>query len=116
MKYNYNGLSTPLFPLASRWRLYFNCRLFDILPIRAERRSAALLETLHHRTPRVIVGVCENLLEKRIDGAIATDVGILLHGLFLIAGEDIRSDTLPVLSLVGDRDFRRGRRDVTCEC
>ena len=96
---------TPLLPFAPRWRLYFDFRFLDFLPVCAQCRPAALLKALHHRTSRVIVRVCENLLEKRIDRTIATNIRILFHSLFLVAGEDIGGDTLPILLLVTDRNF-----------
>ena len=108
---------TPLLPFTSPWGLYTDFLFLNLIPVCAECRSAALLETLHHRTSRVRVCVCKDLLEEGIDSTVATNIGVLVRSPFLVAGEDICSDTFPVLLLVTDRDLRRRRRrSGTCKC
>ena len=73
-------IPSSLFPfsgLATRWRLDFHLTFLDIVPIRAKCSAATLLETFHHGTLRVIVGIGEYILEKLVQSAVAANVGVI---------------------------------------
>ena len=92
--------SSPLLPLATlRW-LDLNLALSHFIPIGAESGSSTFGVALHHRSLGIIISVGENLLEKFVDGRIATSVGILVHGHRFIRFQALFGDAIPVLSLL----------------
>jgi hypothetical protein len=102
---------TPLLPLTALRRLDLDAPLLHFIPVRAQRRAAALREALHHRSLRVIVRIREQGLEEAVHGGVAAGVGVLVGRLVLLSGEDVGGDTLPVLVHRSSR-FRGPRRQI----
>ena len=99
--------STPLFPLRPcRW-LDLHLAFLNLIPIRTQCRPTTFLITLHHRPLRIFIRIRKDLLEKRVEGAIASNIGILIHCFLLFRVENVGSDAFPVFLLFsGSYRFR----------
>lgn len=98
----------PLFPLRACRRLDLHLAALHLIPVRAQRGAAALLVALHHGALGVLVCVAKDLLEERVERAVAADVRILLRRFLLLGCEDGGCQRFPILRLLAYAD--RGRR------
>lgn len=83
-KNTFHKRSVPFLPFRACRRFDFDLSLFDLIPVRAQCRTATLLVTFHHGTLRIFIRITKYLLEKTIECAITPDIWIFISGLLLL--------------------------------
>lgn len=90
--------SIPLFPLCTSGGLDFHWCLFNLIPVGAQGGTTTFRIALHHSSLGVFISVGENLLEKAVESAVSSNVGIFVGAFLFLATENFCGNSLPILS------------------